>query len=203
MRPQSCKAKGRRLQITIATDIRDAFHLQPDDVVSTSMGAQGEDVRLSSAARTRFPYSIECKNSERLNVWSAWNQTIRNAGAYTPLLVLHKNNSDTLCVLPWSAFLTMAHDAWESKAVKRAPELCTGLCTGLCRGLETASASDLSSMLMAIAHRLKFDRDSPAEIGALHAEPKECARIPQPASRTARVVRGTSHPSTHVDEGAF
>ena len=108
MRPQSAKAKGRRLQQYIATELQQAFSLQPDDVRSTSMGANGEDVLLSSAAREKFPYSIECKNTERLNLWDSWSQAKANAGEHSSLLVVHKNNSDTLCVLDWKVFLQLA-----------------------------------------------------------------------------------------------
>ena len=52
MKPSSCKAKGRRLQQRVAQSIRDAFAgLAEEDVRSTSMGAGGEDVQLSSQAR--------------------------------------------------------------------------------------------------------------------------------------------------------
>jgi len=62
MRPQSAKAKGRVFQ----QDIRDLIlktypQLENDDVKSTSMGAGGEDVQLSPAARKILPIQIECK----------------------------------------------------------------------------------------------------------------------------------------------
>ena len=66
MRPSSCKAKGRRFQQQIAADILAAFpNLGEDDVRSTSMGASGEDIQLSTSARTLFPYSVEAKNQRR------------------------------------------------------------------------------------------------------------------------------------------
>ena len=88
LKTQSCKGKGRRLQQAVARDIIAAFdHLQEDDVRSTSMGA-GEDVQLSPAARAAMPYSIECKNTERLNLWGALERCKGNAPAgATPLVV--------------------------------------------------------------------------------------------------------------------
>ena len=80
LKTQSCKGKGRRLQQAVARDIIAAFdHLQEDDVRSTSMGAGGEDVQLSPAARAAMPYSIECKNTE-LNLWGVLEQCKGNAG---------------------------------------------------------------------------------------------------------------------------
>lgn len=110
MRPQSAKSKGRRLQQQVAEEVRRAFSLEPDDVRSTSMGAAGEDVQLSPAARACFPFSLECKNVERLNVWSAWEQARANAKGHTPALVIKKNRTEALCVLPWAAFLELARN---------------------------------------------------------------------------------------------
>ena len=103
LKTQSCKGKGRRLQQAVARDIVEAFgHLQEDDVRSTSMGAGGEDVQLSPAARSAMPYSIECKNTERLNLWGALEQCKGNApGGATPLVVFKRNRSDTYAVVPW------------------------------------------------------------------------------------------------------
>ena len=56
----------------MARSILEAFpELGDGDAVSTSMGAGGEDVRMSPAARARVPLSIECKNVEKINVWAA------------------------------------------------------------------------------------------------------------------------------------
>ena len=113
MRPQSCKSKGRRLQQRVAADILGAFpHLTPDDCVSTSMGAPGEDVRLSAAARECVDLSFECKNVERLNVWACLEQCERNAPAgSTPCLVFSRNRSGTYAVVPWPALLALCRAA--------------------------------------------------------------------------------------------
>lgn len=70
--------------------------LKPDDVRSTSMGASGEDVLLSPRARELFPYSVECKNVERLNHSAAWDQTVSNAGDYEPILFTKRNRKEVL-----------------------------------------------------------------------------------------------------------
>ena len=104
LKTQSCKGKGRRLQQSVARDIIEAFDdLKPDDVRSTSMGAGGEDVQMSTAARRQMPYSIECKNTERLNIWNAIEQCRSNAPqAATPLVVFKRNRSETYAVVPWA-----------------------------------------------------------------------------------------------------
>ena len=108
MKIQSAKAKGRRFQQKIASDILELFpQLQPDDVRSTSMGAQGEDVQLSPAARALFPYSIEAKNQERLNIWSAIEQSEQNSKGNINLTVFKKNNTKPYVALSWTHFLEL------------------------------------------------------------------------------------------------
>ena len=59
MKPQSAKAKGRNLQKWVRDLLLENFPtLEADDVRSTSMGAGGEDVQLSPAARKLFKFSV-------------------------------------------------------------------------------------------------------------------------------------------------
>lgn len=118
MKPQSCKAKGRRHQQKIVADLYDTFpELEEGDLRSTSMGANGEDIQMSAAARKLIPFSIEAKNTERLNIWNAFDQCKSNCGSHNPALVIKKNHSDMLCVLKWSAFLELLQSK-ETKEVK-------------------------------------------------------------------------------------
>jgi hypothetical protein len=69
MKTRSAKNKGKRLQNDVRDLILETFkELEPDDVRSTTMGDSGEDVLLSPAARKLFPFSVECKNQEKLNI---------------------------------------------------------------------------------------------------------------------------------------
>jgi len=108
MKPQSAKAKGRNLQQWVRDLILESFPaLEPDDVRSTSMGAGGEDLLLSPAARRLFPYSVECKNVEKLNVWNAYDQAAANSGEHEPLLVMKKNRKKPLVVMDAEAFVNL------------------------------------------------------------------------------------------------
>ena len=111
MKTQSAKAKGRKLQQMVRDLILETFsELEPDDVRSTSMGAGGEDLQLSPAARRKFPYSVECKNVEKLNVWGAYEQAAANSGKHEPLLVMKKNRKKPLVVLDLDAFMSLLKD---------------------------------------------------------------------------------------------
>jgi hypothetical protein len=113
MRPQSAKAKGRRLQQWVRDTLL-AFcpALTPDDIRSTSMGAAGEDILLSPAARQVYPFSIEAKCQESLNVWAALEQAENNVPARgfefcTPIVVFKRNHSKTYVALEFEQFLRL------------------------------------------------------------------------------------------------
>lgn len=108
MKPSSAKNKGRVLQQWVRDLILESWDdLEEDDVRSTSMGAGGEDVQLSPAARRHFPFSVECKNVEKLNVWNAYEQAAANSGKHEPLLVMKKNRKKPLVVLDAEAFMDL------------------------------------------------------------------------------------------------
>ena len=79
MKTQSAKAKGRRLQQWVRDQLIDKLLISEEDVESRSMGASGEDLIMARDARRKFPYSIECKNVEKVNVWDAYEQAKGNA----------------------------------------------------------------------------------------------------------------------------
>ena len=107
MKTQSAKAKGRKLQQWTRDRLIESLDIHPEDIESRSMGAGGEDLIMSRAARKAFPYSIECKNQEAINIWSAYQQASENAGEYTPLVVLKRNKSKPLVLLDAETFIKL------------------------------------------------------------------------------------------------
>ena len=107
MKTSSKKAKGRLLQKLIAELIQERFNLSPNDVKSTSMGAQGIDVQLSDKAREKFPYAIEAKNLARIAIYKHWDQAKINAKKENlmPALVIKQNHSEPLIVLNLKDFI--------------------------------------------------------------------------------------------------
>jgi len=107
LKNQSGKAKGRRLQQWIANEILNRFTgLDPDDVTSRSMGCSGEDVLLSPKARGKFPFSVEAKNTERLNLHRAYSQCVENSkDLHEPLLIVKKNHTRPLAVVDAEWFI--------------------------------------------------------------------------------------------------
>ena len=109
MKTRSAKNKGKRLQNTVRDILLEAFKedLEPDDVKSAVMGDSGEDIQLSPAARKIIPYSIECKNQEKLNIWSALEQAEGNKGVSKPVLIFKRNRSKTYAVLELEDFVDL------------------------------------------------------------------------------------------------
>ena len=112
MKTSSGKAKGRRLQNKIRDLLLEHFSdkLEPDDVKVAIMGESGEDIKLSPAARKLIPYSFECKNQEKLSIWSSLEQAESNAGKHIPLLVFKRNRSKTYAVLEFDKLLELLNE---------------------------------------------------------------------------------------------
>ena len=109
MKTASRKAKGRRLQNRIRDLLIEHFsdELEDDDIRCAIMGESGEDLKLSPAARKLIPYSIECKNQEKLNIWDSLEQAEENSKGYTPILIFKRNRSKTYAVVELNHFLKL------------------------------------------------------------------------------------------------
>jgi hypothetical protein len=108
MKPRSAKNKGKRLQNKVRDIILEKFDsLEPDDVRSITMGDSGEDILLSPAARRLFPFSVECKNQEKINIWEALDQAEGNSGNHIPLVIFKRNRSKTYAVLEFEELLQL------------------------------------------------------------------------------------------------
>jgi hypothetical protein len=111
MRPQSAKAKGRNLQKAVRDELlKRAPHLEPDDIRSTSMGASGVDLLLSPAARKTYPFAVECKAQESLNIWAALEQAEQNRGGSIPLLCFKRNRTEIYVALKLEDFLDVTQN---------------------------------------------------------------------------------------------
>ena len=107
MKPSSAKAKGRVFQQWVRDLILSSYPmLEPDDVKSTSMGAQGEDVQLSPAARKLFPFQTECKNLARIAVYQYYTQA-KTHGKHEPIVFIKQNRGNPLVVLDAEAFFRL------------------------------------------------------------------------------------------------
>lgn len=107
MLTSSRKSKGRNLQKLVVKKILEMFPLSADDVTSRSMGAAGEDVLMSLAARQVLPMSIECKRRASMAVYKDYDQAQANSGGWEPVLVIQADRSKPLVVCDLDYFLRM------------------------------------------------------------------------------------------------
>ena len=105
MKTSSAKAKGRKLQQWFTKLLVDVLELDEEDMESRPMGSQGEDIIMGRLSRNRFPYSIECKNQEAVNVWKAYAQAEENCSGYEPLVVIKRNRSKPLVLVEAEHFV--------------------------------------------------------------------------------------------------
>ena len=113
MKTKSAKAKGRNLQNFVRDKLRKIFvdqwtkvpKLEYDDIKSQTMGMGGEDIVLSPIAKKLIPYSFECKNTEKLNLWGSLKQCEDNCEDRQPVLVIKRNRSEVYVVMKLNNFL--------------------------------------------------------------------------------------------------
>lgn len=112
MTPKSAKAKGRRC----AAEVKELLmlyaqdQLRPGDIEVTCAGVVGCDLKLSPAAREIYPFAVECKLVEALNIWSALTQAEGHAErdpGTIPVLFFRRNRSKLYVALSAEALMKL------------------------------------------------------------------------------------------------
>jgi hypothetical protein len=114
MKTRSAKAKGRRLQNEVCQMLLEHFKekLQEGDLRPALMGESGEDIKRSPLAKRLLPFSFECKNQEKLNIWSALEQAAHNSGdGDSAVVVFKRNRSNTYVALDFEVFMNLLGNA--------------------------------------------------------------------------------------------
>jgi hypothetical protein len=78
------------------------------------MGATGEDVQLSPAARRLVPYQIECKNKAKSQVHTYYNQA-KEHGGHEPLVITKMDRDIPLAVLSAETFFKLLKELDERR----------------------------------------------------------------------------------------
>ncbi len=93
----SAKAKGRNLQQWVCQKISELLDIPwgKDEMIASREASQtGTDVRLVGEAKTRFPFSIECKWQESWSVPAWIKQAQDNQGENTDWLLIMKRSRE-------------------------------------------------------------------------------------------------------------
>lgn len=108
----SRKGKGRGLQMWVAKRISKLIEIPFDNqddqclIHCREMGQSGVDIILRGKAQDAFPYSIECKNSESLNIVETVRQAKSNEAKGTDWIIVHKKKalSEPIAIMSWNTF---------------------------------------------------------------------------------------------------
>jgi hypothetical protein len=113
IRVSSAKAKGRRLQQWILQKICGLFnYVLPDDkdlrqIDSRPMGQNGTDLIIGAGFRDKFPFAVECKNQEKIQLSDFVKQAYNNISETLPyplLVIKNKSMKEPLLCLNWEGF---------------------------------------------------------------------------------------------------
>lgn len=114
METASCKAKGRRAaQEVVELLYKYWLDGKPGDIRVTSSSVTGEDVQLSPAAREIYPLTIEVKNQEKMNIWSALEQAEGHlpngqvSKSHIPILFFKRNRTKLYVALDAEHFMKL------------------------------------------------------------------------------------------------
>lgn len=106
---KSKKAKGRRLELKVASLIREAGL----DKNASRMPLSGAFWALPGDIKTNLPLTIECKNTERHRIWKEWEEAVnRNCPSNDPVLVISGNNRPILAVIDINFLLILLRAAF-------------------------------------------------------------------------------------------
>lgn len=108
----SAKGKGAKFQIDVCKYISQLIgipFLQGNDdslILPRNSGGNGVDIILRGKAKELFPFSVEAKNQEKLDLVSAIEQAKTNVGAGTDWLLVHRRKalSTDIVIMSWEAF---------------------------------------------------------------------------------------------------
>jgi hypothetical protein len=98
MKTSSAKAKGKRCAQEVKELLLEYALLEDGDVVVTPSGVPGVDLHLSPLAFKEFPFAIECKNQESIQIWQALKQAESHQPGI-PTLFFKRNRSELYCAL--------------------------------------------------------------------------------------------------------
>lgn len=110
MKPKSAKRKGREaakevrvIMLKVAAEYFDDV-LHPDEIIVKPGGLSGEDLYLSPKARDLYPWAVEVKNQEKLNIWDAIRQCEGyGRGDREPILVFRRNRDKLRAVIDFES----------------------------------------------------------------------------------------------------
>lgn len=113
----SRRSKGRVLQQMVRDLLLAAEDtLGPRDIESTAMGVNGADVKLSTAAFSHYPFSVECKNVAAFQGFTYYAQAQEHSDkdGGIPMVVVKANRQNPLVMMDLEDFIDLLQTAKEA-----------------------------------------------------------------------------------------
>ena len=112
MKTSSAKAKGRRCAEEVKELLSKRFPIMAEDIHVTSSGVTGPDLQIFGPGRFIFPFAVECKNQEKLNIWDAYEQAVGHLdnpqfSDCRPIVFFKRNRSKLMVCISAEDFLCL------------------------------------------------------------------------------------------------
>jgi hypothetical protein len=104
---QSSKAKGRAAVQAVRDLLTKTFGWEPDDTLVKATSQVGEDLHLSPRARRDFPFGVEVKSVEALNIFKALEQAQHQAPDRAPIVFFKRAHTPMFVALKAEDFLRL------------------------------------------------------------------------------------------------
>jgi hypothetical protein len=81
-------------------------NVKDDDIYVKTGSAGGVDIFFSPDFARRFPFGVEVKGAESMNIWSALAQAQANAGKRTPIVFFKRSHTPMFVAMRADDFLS-------------------------------------------------------------------------------------------------
>ena len=116
----SRKNKGRILQKWVAQKISDITGIKcgKDELIeSREMGQKGTDIKLIGKAKSLFKFAVECKRTEKLDLYGSIKQAKANQKDDTDWLLIHRRSGDeAIAIIKADTFFKLVENTIQKRS---------------------------------------------------------------------------------------
>jgi hypothetical protein len=112
-RGQSSKAKGRSAVVAVRDRIAAVLGVNPETMHVKATSQLGCDLFIAPETLARFPFAVEVKNVESLNIWAALAQAHQQAPeGQVPVVFFKRAGTSLYAALTADSFLALVQRAY-------------------------------------------------------------------------------------------
>ena len=99
--------KGKRFELKVAKYLAEKLQANIRRTPNSGGLSMKGDILCIDDNSILSEFNWECKNQEKLNIWSSLEQAESNSGKHTPLLIFKRNRTKTYAVLEFDKLLEL------------------------------------------------------------------------------------------------